>query len=49
MAAPTVFFDSQLMLGLSLAVLALLQFGWWGVAVGGAGPGGHGVALGPCL
>ena len=28
------FFDQQLMLGSSLAVLALLQFGWRGLAVG---------------
>lgn len=32
--APTVFFDSQIMLGGSLAVFALLQFGWAGLAVG---------------
>ncbi|MEB3332843.1 MAG: hypothetical protein VKI83_10175, partial [Synechococcaceae cyanobacterium] len=37
LAAPTVFFDSQLMLGSSLAVLALLLFGWWGLVVGAAG------------
>jgi signal transduction histidine kinase len=34
--APTVFFDSQLMLGGSLAVFALLEFGWVGLAVGAA-------------
>ena len=34
--APTVFFDSQLMLGTSVAVLALLVFGWSGLLVGGA-------------
>ena len=34
--APTVFFDSQLMLGTSAAVLALLLFGWSGLLVGGA-------------
>lgn len=28
------FFDQQLMLGSGLAILALLQFGWWGLAVG---------------
>jgi PAS domain S-box-containing protein len=32
--APTVFFDSQIMLGGSLSVFALLQFGWPGLAVG---------------
>lgn len=32
--APTVFFDSQIMLGGSLAVFALLLFGWPGVLVG---------------
>jgi hypothetical protein len=32
--APTVFFDSQLMLGSSVAVLALLLFGWSGLLVG---------------
>ena len=32
--APTVFFDSQIMLGGSIAVFALLQFGWPGLAVG---------------
>jgi PAS domain S-box-containing protein len=32
--APTVFFDSQIMLGGSLAVFALLQFGWPGLLVG---------------
>jgi len=32
--APTVFFDSQIMLGGSLAVFALLQFGWSGLLVG---------------
>ncbi len=32
--APTVFFDSQIMLGGSLAVFALLQFGWPGLVVG---------------
>lgn len=31
---PQVFFDQQLMLGASLAMLALLQFGWAGMAVG---------------
>jgi PAS domain S-box-containing protein len=34
--APTVFFDSQLMLGSSVAVLALLLFGWSGLLVGAA-------------
>lgn len=34
--APTVFFDSQLMLGTSAAVLALLLFGWSGLLVGAA-------------
>ena len=33
--APTVFFDTQLMLGCSAAVLALLLFGWSGLLVGG--------------
>ena len=32
--APTVFFDSQIMVGGSLAVFALLQFGWPGLVVG---------------
>lgn len=32
--APTVFFDSQIMLGGTLAVFALLQFGWPGLIVG---------------
>ncbi|MGA1530292.1 MAG: PAS domain-containing sensor histidine kinase [Kiritimatiellia bacterium] len=32
--APTVFFDMQLMLGGSIAVFALLQFGWAGLLVG---------------
>ena len=32
--APTVFFDSQIMLGGSLGVFALLQFGWPGLVVG---------------
>lgn len=31
---PQVFFDQQLMLGSSMAVLALLQFGWRGIGVG---------------
>jgi PAS domain S-box-containing protein len=31
---PQLFFDQQLMLGSSLAVLALLQFGWRGLVVG---------------
>jgi len=35
--APTVFFDSQIMLGGSLAVFALLQFGWPGLVVGVGG------------
>jgi len=35
--APTVFFDSQIMLGGSLAVFALLRFGWPGILVGLAG------------
>lgn len=35
--APTIFFDSQLMLGSSVAVLALLLFGWSGLLVGAAG------------
>ena len=34
---PQVFFDQQLMLGSSLAVLALLLLGWRGLAVGVAG------------
>ena len=34
--APTVFFDSQLMLGTGVAVLALLLFGWSGLLVGAA-------------
>lgn len=34
--APTVFFDVQLMLGNSVAVLALLLFGWSGLLVGAA-------------
>jgi hypothetical protein len=34
--APTVFFDSQLMLGTAVAVLALLLFGWSGLLVGAA-------------
>jgi PAS domain S-box-containing protein len=34
--APTVFFDIQLMLGSSMAVLALLLFGWSGLLVGAA-------------
>ena len=34
--APTVFFDSQLMLGSGVAVLALLLFGWSGLLVGAA-------------
>jgi hypothetical protein len=34
--APTVFFDIQLMLGSGVAVLALLLFGWSGLAVGAA-------------
>ncbi|MFM7109420.1 MAG: sensor histidine kinase [Planctomycetaceae bacterium] len=33
-AAPTVFFDVQIMLGASLGVFAILQFGWAGVLVG---------------
>lgn len=37
LAAPTVFFDSQLMLGTGAAVFALLLFGWPGLAVGAAG------------
>ncbi len=32
--APTVFFDAQIMLGGSLAVFALMQFGWPGLFVG---------------
>lgn len=32
--APTVFFDTQLMVGGSLGVFALLQFGWPGLVVG---------------
>jgi len=32
--APTVFFDSQIMLGGSIAVFAILQFGWRGLLVG---------------
>jgi len=32
--APTVFFDSQMMIGGSLGVFALLQFGWPGLVVG---------------
>lgn len=32
--APTILFDSQIMLGGSIAVFALLQFGWPGLAVG---------------
>lgn len=32
--APTVFFDSQIMLGGTLAVFALLRFGWWGLVTG---------------
>ena len=36
-SAPTVFFDSQIMLGGSLAVFALLRFGWPGLLVGLAG------------
>ena len=32
--APTVFFDSQIMIGGSLGVFALLQFGWPGLVVG---------------
>ena len=32
--APTIFFDSQIMLGGSLGVFALLQFGWPGIVVG---------------
>ena len=34
--APTLFFDTQLMLGSSVAVLALLLFGWSGLVVGAA-------------
>lgn len=34
--APTVFFDSQLMLGTAVAVLALLVFRWSGLVVGAA-------------
>ena len=34
--APTIFFDIQIMLGGSLAVFALLQFGWAGLLVGAA-------------
>jgi signal transduction histidine kinase len=37
--APTVFFDMQLMLGSSVAVLALLLFGWSGLLVGAAALG----------
>jgi len=32
--APTVFFDVQLMLGASLGVYAILEFGWAGLVVG---------------
>lgn len=32
--SPTVFFDQQILLGSSLGVFALLQFGWLGVPVG---------------
>lgn len=33
---PTLVFDLQLMLGMAVAVLSLLLFGWWGLAVGAA-------------
>jgi diguanylate cyclase (GGDEF)-like protein len=32
--SPTIFFDQQILLGSSLGVFALLQFGWMGLAVG---------------
>ena len=32
--SPTIFFDNQILLGSSLGVFALLQFGWWGLPVG---------------
>lgn len=38
--APTVFFDSQIMLGGTLAVFALLRFGWWGLVTGAIALGG---------
>jgi PAS domain S-box-containing protein len=37
--APTVFFDMQLMLGIGVAVLAMLLFGWSGLLVGAAALG----------
>lgn len=32
--SPTIFIDNQILLGASLGVFALLQFGWWGLPVG---------------
>lgn len=32
--SPTIFFDSQILLGPSLGVLALMEFGWLGLPVG---------------
>jgi hypothetical protein len=32
--SPTIFFDNQILLGPSLGVLALMEFGWLGLPVG---------------